>query len=265
MIDLLDTTLIIPVRFDNNDRFRNVAILLNFISNHCKTNFLIVEHDNNAKALSSYFNLPRVTHLFLPSADPLFYKTRVVNEGVKRISTPYFSIYDADVLVHPEQYFKTLELLRTNQADAVYPYDGRFLNVPPKDIPFILERMDLRFINESECSRGYGMPEVSPNRESVGGAVFYNRQKFIECGMANEHMVSYGPEDAELAWRFGKLSRLRRVDGPLFHLTHARGLNSGENHHLAQANHAEFRKILSMNDVQLRNYVETWNWKKGVI
>lgn len=264
MIDLSDTTLIIPVRFDNTDRFRNVAIVLNFISKYCNTNFLIAEQDDRSKLLASYFNVGRVRHLFLQTNDPLFYKTRVVNQAVKRITTPYFAIYDADVLVHPEQYHATLELLRSKQADAVYPYDGRFLNVPVNNIPHILEKMDLHFIKENECTRGYGMPEVSPNRESVGGAVFYNRQKFIECGMANENIVSYGPEDAELAWRFSKLSILKRVDGPLFHLTHARGLNSGESHHLARANHAEFRKILSMDAKQLRDYVETWNWKKGV-
>jgi len=263
MIDLKDCTLIIPVRFDGPDRFRNVDIVLNYVSKFCDTNFLICEHDDETKIKPEYLEIPNVKHLFIPTTDALFYKTKCINDAVKQIETPFFAIYDADVIMPPEQYEHTINALRNARMDIVYPYDGNFLNVPIFTIGKIRRELDTSFINQHHCKPGFGMPELNTNKGSVGGCVFFNKESFIEGGMMNENMISYGPEDAEVFWRFRALDyKLHRVSGPLYHLTHARGLNSGESHPNAEKNHEEFQLIMRLDKEDLKAYVATWKWTK---
>jgi hypothetical protein len=262
MIDLKDCTLIIPVRFDGPDRTRNVDIVLNYVKEYCDTNFLICEHDSEQRIPPEFLDIPNVRHVFMPTQDELFYKTLCINESVKKIDTEYFAVYDTDVIMPTHQYSLTIEALRSG-ADIVYPYDGTFLNVPVYNISKIRRDLDVSFVNNSYCRPGYGMPELGTNGGSVGGCVFFNKKSFIAGGMMNQNMVSYGPEDAEVFWRFRALGyKLHRVDGPLYHLTHERGLNSGESHSLAEQNHLEFKKVMAMNAADLRAYVETWSWNK---
>lgn len=261
MINLNDCTLIIPVRFDSVDRINNVRTVLNFIFKDFDTNIIICEHDSSSKIPDDFLKYEKVLPIFIETKDELFYKTKCINDMVKIIKTPYFAIYDADVLIPENQIVETINMLRERKADCVYPYDGAFLNVPKYYVGQLNRKLTLSCIDINSCKKGLGMPEITPDRQSFGGCVFFNKETFIKCGMANENMVSYGPEDGEIAVRFRTLTTMVRVNGPIFHMEHVRNLNSTENHNMAQHNHEEFNKILKMNKDQLLEYVNTWSWK----
>lgn len=261
-INLKDCTLVVPVRFDSNDRVNNVKLMIKYINTYFDTNIFICEHDTVSIFEENFkeVNLLNVSHYFIQSDDELFYKTKCINDTVKNIKTPYFSIYDADILLKPEQIIETINLLRTNVFETVYPYDGTFLNVPKYFYNNIYNNCDLRVIDISVCSKGLGMPELTPDRQSFGGCVFFNTESFKRYGMANEYIISYGPEDCEIAFRFRLLSKFSRVNGPLYHMDHIRKLNSNEDHKMVSNNHAEFRKVLNMTKDELLAYVQTWKW-----
>ena len=61
----------------------------------------------------------------------------------------------------------------------------------------------------------------------TGGAVFANKEAYINAGMLNEKFYGWGPEDFELYERLKILGqKIHRSDGLMFHLTHSRGSNS---------------------------------------
>ena len=106
-------------------------------------------------------------------------------------------------------------------------------------------------------------PEDYPNfgKSSMGGALFLNRQVFIDSGMENEYFISWGAEDWERFRRFVKLGyRVGRVKGPLFHIDHARKQDSNENNPYYQRNVAEYQKVDTLSVEQLKEYIKTWPW-----
>ena len=100
------------------------------------------------------------------------------------------------------------------------------------------------------------------NPNSVGGAIFYNKQKFFECGMENEYFMSWGWEDVLRTYIIQTLGfRLGRIPGILYHLNHPTSPNSSNVQHKAyQDNYNEYVKTSRMNLEQLRQYIKTWNW-----
>ena len=61
----------------------------------------------------------------------------------------------------------------------------------------------------------------------VGGAFFANREAYIKSGIEREQFYGWGMEDGERFSRWTiQQQTMDRVDGPLFHLSHARGVNS---------------------------------------
>ena len=89
-----------------------------------------------------------------------------------------------------------------------------------------------------------------------------NKHKYLKAGGENENFYGWGPEDAE---RFKRMEILEgaveRVDGPLFHLHHPRGINSTfGNDERDKKNLFEFIKICRMNTRQIKKYIETWEW-----
>lgn len=177
--------------------------------------------------------------------------------------TPFIANWDADVIIPPMQIYLSVLRLKEGQ-DMVFPYDGRFARLP-RELWFkpIEKLLDIGAIGDTEPKgkRGRPVPE-----SSVGGAVFFNKESFIDGGMENEYMISFGPEDCERNDRFTKLgfkiaSQNDRVIGCLYHIDHWCGPDSSVRNPFFKANHEELEKVRAMSADQLRKYVDTWPWR----
>ena len=152
---------------------------------------------------------------------------------VKKASTEIVYIWDTDVLVHPNQLIDSVNSLK-GEYDISYPYDGKFIDV--KDGQF-----------------------TTLTENSVGGAFGVKKQKYIDAGMENENFEKWGHEDVERYARFLTLKlKIHRSNGSLFHLNHRK--DSIKNSH-ALINMNEYRKVKSMDKMQLREYVKTFTNK----
>jgi len=61
----------------------------------------------------------------------------------------------------------------------------------------------------------------------IGGAFFANLKCYKESGLENENFYGWGMQDGERFYRWRNMGyRIRRIPGPLFHLSHPRGQNS---------------------------------------
>lgn len=259
-LDLTDCTFTIPVFYDHRDRKQNLDLSVCMLQTNFRTHIMIGEQGSNKFEYMGQWS--RYHHFDLPN----FHRTKMLNDMAMMSETPFIANWDADVIIAPMQVYLTILLLREGM-DMVFPYDGRFARLP-RELWFkpIEKLLDIGAIGDTEPKgkRGRPVPE-----SSVGGAVFFNKESFIDGGMENEYMISFGPEDCERNDRFTMLGfKVGRVCQPgtglggcLYHIDHWCGPDSSRRNPFFTANHTEIEKIRSMNQETLRLYVDTWPWR----
>lgn len=249
-IDLKDVTFTIPVRFDHMDRKTNLELSLYMLQSAFDTNFIICEQGGNRFENTSKWGK------YLKSDSKKFHRTKMLNDMCSLAETPIIVNWDCDVIIPPMQIFLAVEQLRAG-ADMVFPYDGCFARMPRvKWLPALQKHRDIGIVG-AEPFKGR-----EPDHNSVGGAVMFNKDAFVDGGMENENMISFGPEDCERHDRFKMLGYdIRRIPGVLFHMNHFVGVNSSPRNPDFKANHQELEKIRAMSPEQLREYIDTWKWR----
>ncbi len=252
--NLIDLTFIIPLRIESPARTENIEILVSFLQKHYSTNILILEAGKKEK----FFPSNGVEKIFVLDDNPVFHHTKYRNQMVKNAKTDFIAVWDTDALCNSNQILKAAELLRKNQADMVYPYDGRYYATHRLFKNVYKEAgNDIRAFEEN-----IGKFRLYHGYNFVGGAFLANKNAFCKAGMENENFYGWAPEDEERYRRWEILGyRVSRVDGPMFHLDHPRGKTSwfadkGNEIRSRQ----EFLKVCRMNPVELRQYVNSWGW-----
>jgi len=256
-INLLDTTFMIPVFHDHQDRKQNLNLTVCMLQRDFDTNITIMEQGSDA------FGYMQQWCRFMKFDSQYFHRTRMLNQMALSTGTPYVVNWDADVFIPPMQIIRSIQLLRKGK-DFVYPYDGRFARVLRRPWFRNLETfLDTGIFGDITHFGKGGKPMAV---SSVGGAVCMRRDAFIESGMENEKMISYAPEDCERWDRWHQLGyQVERVKGKLFHMDHWIGPDSCSKNKFFKANHDELDKIREMDKDKLRKYVDTWPWYQAVI
>jgi predicted glycosyltransferase involved in capsule biosynthesis len=254
-IDIKDTTFLIPVRMDSITRLENISLVTHFLLTHFDTNIKILEAAPYNNQLLGKLLPACVSVTFVEDWDPIFHRTNYINRMVKACSTPYLAVWDSDVLISSSQITKSVKLLRSNKADFIYPYEKDFLDVTP-----ILRELFVRTQNLDILKKHAGKMKKMYLPEPVGGAFFANRTAYMESGMENETFYGWGREDGDRINRWKILGYVyKRIQGPLFHLTHDRGNNSS--FHSPQQpiiKHAEIMRIAAMTKKELTAEINTW-------
>jgi 2-polyprenyl-3-methyl-5-hydroxy-6-metoxy-1,4-benzoquinol methylase len=249
-IDLKDVTFTIPVLWDHNDRKQNFDLTLCILQKDFDTNIIVGEQGKEKKfeysskwAKYKYFELKE------------FHRTKMLNDMAIQAETEIIANYDTDVIIPPMQIYLAVELLRGG-VDCVYPYDGRFA------------RMDrLHWFRKVESHLDIGCVGKAPLehrhvRESVGGAVMWRKEAFIDFGMENEYMISYAPEDVERWERMHTLNvNVQRVNGTLYHMNHFKGIDSHNGNPNFPKSKLELAKMRAMSKDEMRAYVDSWPWR----
>lgn len=256
-IDLSDCTFMIPVRIDSKDRQENLDLIVRYLKHHFDCKVIIAEES----AIDFIRKMePKLADglvdevLYYESYEPLFHRTKMLNEMTRSAKTSIVVNYDTDVLFPVQAYVDAANSLRNGLTDFVFPYLGRFYEVPRRFYGEIKNAMSISMINIADCGLNH------PN--SVGGAIFLNRQKFMESGGENENCKSWGWEDPERVSRWQTLGyKVGRVGEHLYHIEHWRGPNSGPSNTAHNSNYFEYQKVATMNKQQLENYIKSWSWK----
>lgn len=244
--DATDVTFMIPVKFDSADREANLTRIVKFLNHNFNTNIIVgeqgMEHFRTGNGYK-YIHFPEKGR---------FHRTKILNTLCRASSTPIIVNYDADVIVPVIQILQAIKLCRKGTA-LVLPYDGRFIRLSREQARLDFSQIDI------PTSVG-GRPS---DQKSVGGCVFYNKEKFLQAGMENENFMSYGPEDVERVERFGRLGMdVRRIKGVLWHYDHDTTPDSNQTNPYWEHNCNELAAIIGMNRKRLQEYIATWNWTK---
>lgn len=257
-INLDDVTFLIPVRFDSVVRLENLIMVIDFLTTHFDTHIHILEAaDYNNRLLERLMpQKQNVSVRFIEDHDPVFHRTRYINLLVNDCQTPLLAVWDTDVIVPPDQIVQSVECLRKQEAGFVYPYEEKFLETSELLRELYLETRDLNLLmnNMGKMAQLY-----LPN--PVGGGFFANRSVYVESGIENELFYGWGREDGDRLNRWKILGyQLKRISGPLFHLTHERGLNS--KFHTNEQDHikmSEIFRIAAMSKRELEEEIKSWN------
>ncbi len=252
-IDLTDVSFLIPVRIDSKERLENLYAILQFFKSNFQSSIVVLEADKTEKVHHDLID----KKIFIEDHDPVFYRTKYLNKMTRASESKFLAIWDTDVIVPSNQIVESVKLLREEQADMIFPYDGKFYNVDPVISQLYVLKRDIDFLikNQEKFHLAYG-------HFSVGGAFIVNRNKYMEAGMENENFYGWGPEDQERVKRWEILGyKVRKIDGVMYHLHHPRGINSGNYSVESNINlKKEFCKVCRMSRNELREYITTQKW-----
>jgi predicted glycosyltransferase involved in capsule biosynthesis len=242
------------LRLDSIDRLVNLKTSLKFIKEHFNTDVHILEADSFDNSLIRCIAPDMVHYRFIEDNDPIFYRTKYINTMVEECTTPYFAVWEPDIIVPPEQVAESVNFIRSGEADFVNPYEYVLDTTLILRKHFIING-DWRYLDKHNDK----MQKMYVSH-SVGGVFFCNRERFIEAGMDNLNIYGWGMEDVERVSRWKKLGySYKRADGYIYHLSHQRGPNSyydRENDYIIK--HFEISRIERMTKTELENEIAGW-------
>lgn len=253
-----ELTIVIPVRIDCREREENLDAVLYTLLKTTSAFIFILEADKERKYRPREQS-NRLDYLFVQDDNPVFHRTRYLNRLLRLSKTNIVGIWDTDVILDATQIEEAVNTVKSGTT-LCYPFDGCFLFLNPRQSDDVKKDV-LSFLN----NKNFDDKETpSMGRPSVGGAFIVNRQRYMEAGGENENFYGWGPEDAE---RFKRMEILQepvaRIQGPLFHLYHPRGINSTFGHdERDKRNVRELVNICRMDTGQLKKYIDTWVWKQ---
>lgn len=257
-INLLDVTFLIPIKVDSTSRLENLYSITNYLAKYFNTTILLGEFDENSKI--EKIKLPPIcTHFFVEDVTFLMHHTKINNFLISKAQTNIIAIYDTDIVLPINQIIEATNTIRNNQATMVSPYDGSFINIDS-----LFKVMFGKLLDPDLFTVNINKFFVSMKR-SWGGCVFLSKSTYLTAGLDNEYISSWGPEDIERPKRLKNLGyEVKRIDGPLFHLTHDRLENSSYfSQDLYYTFMEEYLNVCNMDRFELENYIQTWPWVKG--
>lgn len=253
-IENRNVTFVIPVRIDSSERSENLDMVLRQLSHRKQTTILILEAD-----IKPLYNLKKgysnVKYLFVEDHDPVFHRTKYLNQLLREAETELVGIWDTDVILPDEQIDRALQDICEGKAVMSYPYDGRFYFCNSEESSCYRQQASIDYLLERVNRGNYCMSN------SVGGAFCVRKDFYLEAGGENETFYGWGLEDLERIRRMFILGLpVTRVDGPLFHLFHPRNKNSYYKDEEAEIkSRQEFLKVCGMNSEGLKKNNKIYN------
>ena len=245
-------TFIVAVRIDSSDRLSNLLAVVGYLSRNVSSRVIVgSEEPDSLRAI-----LPRGAEVvkFLGGTELPFHHNRMLNDLARLVDTPVLVKLEADILIPVDQLEEGVQLAATGNADLVLPFDFAVDIRREERARFAASGVS---VDDAARRSRYSWPVL-------GGCVIWNRDAFMRMGMENEHFISWGLEDDERLVRVENLGGvIRRVAGPLFHIQHDRGDDSGKHTPYYSNNRLELQRIREMSPERLAKEVRKWPWTAG--
>ena len=265
-VDLKDTTFMIPLRVETQDRMRNAITILTYLLRGFNTNVMVLENDSNPTFKENVlpvleqsvpaFNLKNLNYMYEETEEYMFHRTRMLNDMTMKADTDIVVNYDTDILLPKNVYSQACQVIRDGTASFVYPYGmGNY--------QFQVQATDeqvTNFINSN-----FNFLAFTSKRQwdaKFGFVQFCDRKEYIRLGMEIEDFKAYGYEDDERFQRFSRLSKVYRIEDMVWHLEHERTSNSWFNNPHIESNKKLYEKLIKLKPKELLKYCQTQQYMR---
>ena len=261
---MMNLTFLIPTRIESEDRLRNIISSVSYLLKHIPAKVIVKEISDHPTfqfraipEIRKYADTSNLTYLYEETQEPLFCKSKVLNDLIVASDTKVVANYDADCILPLDSYFQAYSAINENQVDVVYPYGCGIYQWCADYNQDIYEE----FVNQLDVSVLDKQKRLS--NSTIGWTQFINRQKYIDSYMMNENFISWGCEDDEFYYRMSVLgNRIGRIDSYVYHLEHSRTHNSWFSNPNFNNNWVLWNTIKTFDKEQLVRYYESQDYLK---
>ena len=262
---MMDLTFLIPTRIETEDRLRNIISSVSYLLKHIPAKVIVKEVSDHPTfqfraitEIQKYADVSNLMYLYEETQEPLFCKSKVLNDLIIASDTKVVVNYDADCILPLESYHQAYTAINEDQADVVYPYGCGIYQWCSDYNQDIYEK----FVNQLDISVLDKQKKLS--NSTIGWTQFVNRQKYIDSYMMNENFISWGCEDDEFYYRMSMLgNRIGRVDNYVYHLEHSRTHNSWFSNPNFNNNWVLWNTIKTFDRNKLIQYYESQDYLKN--
>ena len=251
-LNFADLTVLLPIRVESLVRLENLLTIIEYLQKYFIINVKVLEASAFDNRILRGLLPDSVEYTFVKDADPVFYRTKYINQMAQTVQTDSLAVWDADVVFPIKQMSLAMRVLRCGSADFVYPYNGLFFDTSPLIRQMFIETQEITILEK--LNRYMSLPY---GKNMKGGAFLAKRKTYLDVGMENENFYGWGPEDWERYDRWKNLGyKVLSVEGPLFHLTHPRDIN-GQHNSEEQRKFTTYEKdrIVQSSKVEIRQHL----------
>lgn len=199
---------------ENNYRERNLNEILKYYLEIIRedTNIIIVEQNTTTKL---DVEDPRIIRIYEKYETEYFWKSKLLNRGIKESSKEAFCVVDSDAVISKE----AIDYLYENEFTMIFPYtDVKMLNegqtrlwIKNRKTPILTNRDSKKF---HLCYTGFFMAMSRQNYEDINGY--------------DEEYIGWGGEDDAVVIKTKRINKVDKmqVDSLVMHLYHPRKDNS---------------------------------------
>jgi hypothetical protein len=261
------TTYIIPIRIESPDRHRNVGLSVRYLLKHTAGNIIIKEF-SETPSIPGALGLENIDNNRLKyiheKGDGPFHRTRLLNDMIELVETPITCNYDADIILPPESYSESEEMIMENKSDVVYPYP--FSKTGQTAVFFddstlnkFSSSLDLNDLAAAKC-------QILP--AAAGFCIFARTIDYKKAGGEHEGFISYGPEDGDRMNRLAKMGLVvKRIDHRnVYHMEHSRTHESSNKNPYFKSNMDLYNLLNSLSKeetidhLRKQEYIIRRNW-----
>ena len=261
----MDLTFLIPTRIETEDRLRNIISSVSYLLRHIPAKIIVKEVSDHPTfqlraipEIKKYADTSNLTYLYEETQEPLFCKSKVLNDLIIASNTKVVANYDADCILPLESYHQAYTAINEDKADVVYPYGCGIYQWCSDYNQDIYEE----FVNRLDISVLDKQKKLS--NSTIGWTQFVNRQKYIDSYLMNENFISWGCEDDEFYYRMSVLgNRIGRIDNYVYHLEHSRTHNSWFSNPNFNNNWILWNTIKTFDRNKLIQYYESQDYLKN--
>lgn len=260
----MDLTFLIPTKIETEDRLKNIIASVSYLLHHTRAKVIVKEVSNRSifkfralPEIKKYVPIDRLTYLYEETQEPLFCKSRVLNDLIVASDTSVVANYDADCILPKESYGQAYDLIMLDKADVVYPYQCGIYQWRANFSMPIYEEF-VKTLKTSTLDKNKTL-----HNSTIGWCQFINRKKYIDSYMMNENFISWGCEDDEFYFRMSTLgNRILRLNNYAYHLEHDRTYNSWFTNPNFNNNFNLWNQIKTFDKEKLMSYYENQDYLK---
>jgi hypothetical protein len=187
---MMDLTFLIPTRIESEDRLRNIISSVSYLLRHIPAKVIVKEVSGRETfkfraipEIRKHTNTENLTYLFEENNEPLFCKSKVLNDLIVAADTKVVANYDADCILPVSSYHHAYDAINDGQTDVVYPYGCGVYQWRAE--------YNMNIYNEFVSSLDTSVLDKSKtlSNSTIGWTQFINRQKYIDCYMMNENVL----------------------------------------------------------------------------